>query len=428
MKFSLFGRIALALLASSALGLGMTACGGGTIGYIWVLGQQYNQIGGFKVDDYTGNLTAIPNSPFSSNGSVPVSLALKPGGRYLYVLNQGTATGPICTKTGACTPDSASGIAQYAVGGDGTLTYQQTFHSQGFVPKWLQFDSSGQYLYELDTFNPLYQPDNTLPNYNPDNSGVITAFSVDATTGKLTLVTNPNVKVGGVNTTYYKVGTSPFMLKTIGGCLFTVNGGDQTLTPYTLAGGGTLTPYASVTFPIGSINVTSMNGSGSFMLLTDNMGNTTTPGRIYFFSVGSGCVPTAIAGSPYANLPNTSNPSWAIVDNSSKYVYVLNKSTTTTGTTTTPYSSISAFTISSNNSELQPITTSASSTYAVGSSPVCMIEDTSNKYIYVSSFLDSSITGKVIDQNTGALSDLSRGSTFKTVGNAGCLTLSGAVD
>ena len=411
MKFSLFGRIALALLASSALGLGMTACGGGTIGYVWVLGQQYNQIGGFKVDDYTGNLTAIPNQPFASGGSVPVSLALKPGGRYLYVLNQGTSTS-------TTTQDASSGVAQYAVGGDGTLTYQQTFHGQGFIPKWIQFDATGQYLYELDTYSP-----------SGNGNGAVTAFSVDGTTGKLTLVTNPNVKnANGTNTTYYEVGQNPLAMKTIGSCLYTVNSSNQSLTPYIVGSGGALTPYASVTFPIGSSNVTSINGSGSFLLMTDNMNSSTTPGRLYFFSVGSGCVPTAVTGSPYANLTNTFNPSYAILDNSSKYVYVLNKSTTVTGTTTAAYSSISAFTVSPNNSELQQITTSGSSTYAVGASPVCMIEDTSSKYLYVSNFQDSSITGKVIDTNTGALSDLSRGSTFKTVGNPNCLTLSGAVN
>lgn len=428
MKFSLFGRVALALLASAALGLGMTACGGGTIGYIWVLGQQYNQVGGFKVDDYTGNLTAIPNQPFASGGTMPVSLVLKPGGRYLYVLNQGASTTPLLnsTKTGYV-QDGASGIVQYAVGGDGTLTYQNTFHSQGFVPKWIQFDSTGQYLYVLDGFSPAYNP-GAFAGQATDYNGSVTAFSVDGTTGKLTLVTNPNVKIGGINTTYYEVGTTPLAMKSVGSCLFTVNSANQTLTPYIVGSGGALTPYASVTFPVGSTNITSINGSGSFMLLTDNQGSTTAAGRIYFLSIGSGCSPSPVTGSPFANLPNTFNPSYSIIDNSSKYVYVLNKSTTVTGTTTTSYSSISAFTISSNNSELQQITTSGSSTYAVGSSPVCMVEDTSNQYIYVSNFQDSTLTGKVIDQNTGALSDLSRGSSFKTVGNPNCLVLSGSVN
>ena len=58
MKLSFVGRLSMALFASLALGLGTTSCSVGTIGYMWVLGQEYNQIAGFKVDQYSGNLTA----------------------------------------------------------------------------------------------------------------------------------------------------------------------------------------------------------------------------------------------------------------------------------------------------------------------------------------------------------------------------------
>ena len=127
----------------------MTACGGGTIGYMWVLGQQYNQIVGFKIDDYTGNLTTVEGSPFGSNGSVPVSLVIKPGGRYLYVINQGTC------PTAGCSATTSVGqtIALYSVGGDGTLTFQQTYQSQGYSSQWAQFDSTGTYLYVLDKYS-----------------------------------------------------------------------------------------------------------------------------------------------------------------------------------------------------------------------------------------------------------------------------------
>ena len=57
MTLSKIGRVVMALVATAALGLGMTACGGGTIGYMWVLGTYYNQISGFLIDNYTGNLT-----------------------------------------------------------------------------------------------------------------------------------------------------------------------------------------------------------------------------------------------------------------------------------------------------------------------------------------------------------------------------------
>src|ERR1700748_2987092 len=79
MKLSRIGRISMALVVSVAMGLGMTACGGGTIGFMWVPGTQYNQIAAFKIDDFTGNLTAIPHSPFSSGGSNPVAITVKQG-------------------------------------------------------------------------------------------------------------------------------------------------------------------------------------------------------------------------------------------------------------------------------------------------------------------------------------------------------------
>ena len=127
MKLSLFGRLAMAVFASLALGLGMTACEGGTIGYMWVLGQQYNQIAGFKIDDYSGNLTNVQGSPFSSNGTLPVSLVIKPGGRFVYVINQGT-----CPTAGCGTAtNTGQTIAVFSVGGDGVLTFQQSYQSQG---------------------------------------------------------------------------------------------------------------------------------------------------------------------------------------------------------------------------------------------------------------------------------------------------------
>ena len=109
MKLSRIGRISMALAVSVAIGLGMTACGGGTIGFMWVLGTQYNQIAGFKIDDFTGNLTNTVGSPYGSGGTNPVSIVVKAGGRYVYVINQGNST-------------TAGNISLFSVGGNGTLT------------------------------------------------------------------------------------------------------------------------------------------------------------------------------------------------------------------------------------------------------------------------------------------------------------------
>ena len=66
--------------------------------------------------------------------------------------------------------------------------------------------------------------------------------------------------------------------------------------------------------------------------------------------------------------------------------------------------------------------------YTVGSGPVCMVEDSSGQYIYVSNQNDGTVTGKVLDPATGILSNLSRGASFPAVGQAQCLVLSGVVE
>jgi 6-phosphogluconolactonase (cycloisomerase 2 family) len=421
MKLSLFGRLTMALLASVALGLGMTACGGGTIGYMWVLGQQYNQIAGFKIDDFTGNLTTVPRSPFTTSGSVPVSIVVKSGGRFVYVINQGTSGS-------ANGPGVGQSIVEFAVGGDGTLTYQATFQSQGYVSQWAQMDSSGTYLYVLDKYSPTITNGPTGPVYGPntDGRGSVTVFSSDPNTGRLSLVTNSQTQVGNVNTYFYEVGTGPFMMKTAGSCLLTLDS-DQTVFPYGIGSSGQLTVEQQgsqliTANGVAATSLTSINGNGSYVYLTDS-DNLKDSGKIWPTTIGSNCTLTSVIGGSVPNLTGTLNPTYTLTDNSGKYLYVLNYSNTNT-TTQVPNSNISAYTISPVNGQLQPI---AGAPFTVGSGPVCMVEDTSNQYIYISNHYDGTITGKVIDPTTGNLSDLSRGATFTATGQASCLVLSGAV-
>ena len=126
MTFSKIGRILTALVATAALGLGMTACGGGTIGYLFVAGTFYNQISGFKIDDYTGNLTPIEHGPFAVNANGPITVLVKPGGRFVYVISSGTPvdptrlnTTPISSSTPTYAPPTDGGISIFSVGGDG---------------------------------------------------------------------------------------------------------------------------------------------------------------------------------------------------------------------------------------------------------------------------------------------------------------------
>jgi 6-phosphogluconolactonase (cycloisomerase 2 family) len=429
MKLSLFGRWSMALFASMALGLGMTACGGGTIGYMWVLGQQYNQITGFKIDDYSGNLTEVPGAPFSSNGSVPVSLVIK-SGRFLYVVNQGIGGGPEIVGPptnptpipGFVKPTGAS-VALFAVGGDGTLTYQESYQTQGFVSQWAQMDAGSTYLYVLDKYSPYASAADCMANPAALTCfGAVTVFQADPTTGRLTLITNAQTKTtAGQNHLTFDVGNSPFIMKSLGGCLYTVNGGDETISPLAIGVAGQLINVPHFIPQAANLNLTSINGAGSYIFLTDAGSN-----QILGYQSGGTCNLTALNGGGITpNTVNTSNPAYSFLDARTQYLYVLNQSTTNT-TPNTPNSSISAFYINPSNQELQEIVPGG--TFSVGSGPVCMVEDPSSQYMYISNHNDGTITGKAFQATTGELSQLKRGSTFPAVGKSGCLAVSGSID
>ena len=436
MKLSRIGRVSMALVVSVAMGLGMTACGGGTIGFMWVLGTQYNQIAGFKIDDFTGNLTVPPGSPFGSGGTNPVSLVLKPGGRFLYVINKGSGLKADANGGATCQSGAGGGlIAEFSVGGQGVLTFQQSFVSQGCTPVWAAHDSTGNFLYVVDQYAPKTA---CLPNGQPEPpvagqptlpcNGEITVFSVDPNTGRLSLVQNQQIKdpTTGLQLTYFPVGPLPRMMALSGSCVFTLNtDANQTVFPYIAGSNGQLTLTTNSTINSGAVRATSIIAGGTSIYITDaGPANQNTPGQILPFTVGgTACSLNTITGGPTANLSPASNPVYTLVDSKGKYLYVANQFSTNS---TTPNSSISAFIIQSNGT-LQFVPDAPNNPYPIGAGPVCMVEDPSNQYIYTSNG-DGTVTGKVLDNNSGKLSNLSRGSTFTAVGQATCLAVSGNVD
>jgi 6-phosphogluconolactonase (cycloisomerase 2 family) len=433
MKLSRIGRVSMALVVSVAMGLGMTACGGGTIGFMWVLGTQYNQIAAFKIDDFTGNLTTPPGSPFGSGGTNPVSLVVKPGGRFMYVINKGGAL-PADVNGGVSCQSGAGGgnIAEFSVGGQGVLTFQQSFVSQGCTPVWAAHDSTGNFLYVLDQYAPNAK---CLSNGQPEapgppNSctGEITVFSVDPNTGRLSLVQNQQIKdpTTGLQLTYFPVGALPRMMALSGSCVFTLNtDANQTVFPYITGSNGQLTLTTNSTINSGAVRATSIITGGTSIYITDaGPVNSNTPGQILPYTVGgTACSLNTITGGPTANLSPAANPVYTLVDSKGKYLFVANQSSTNSNT---PNSSISAFQIQSNGTLLF-VPDAPLNPYPIGAGPVCMVEDPSNQYIYTSNG-DGTVTGKLLDNNTGKLADLSRGSSFTAVGQATCLAVSGNVD
>jgi hypothetical protein len=433
MKLSRIGRVSMAFVVSVAMGLGMTACGGGTIGFMWVLGTQFNQIAGFKIDDFSGNLTNIVGSPFTSGGANPVSLVVSAGGRFVYVINHGSGAAPV-TGSEPLPCGTAGGIAEFSVGGQGILTFQQCFTSQGFNPIWATKDSTGSFLYVLDQQAPKLStaaPTDPLPPY-----GDITVFSIAADTGRLSLIVNQQVKDPGTQAqlTYFPVGNTPTMMTVAGGCVFTLNSGlsstaaAQTapnVSPYSVGSAGQLTQTTNSTITINATRPTSiLVGQGTSTVFITDAGAPNSTGQILPFTVGTAtaCSLNTVTGGPVANLPLTANPVYSLADSTGKYLYIANQSSTNS---TLANSSLSAF-----NLQTVPYTAIPDGTnnpYTTGSGPVCIVEDPSNQYIYTSNG-DGTVTGKLLDRNTGKLSNLTRGSTFQAVGQATCLAVSGNVD
>ena len=436
MKLSRIGRVSMALAASVALGLGMTACGGGTIGFMWVTGTQStattaSSIVGFKIDNFTGNLTNIPRSPFNSVGVNPGTLVVRAGGRYVYVVNKGTTVQDPNDPTKTVSNGDGN-ISAFSVGGDGVLTFQESYSSQGGTPVWATTDTSGGFLYVLDSLAPAGS------TYNAAGLGDVTVFSIAADTGRLALVTNQQVKdpVTNINLNYFPVGPNPTMMRVqSAGCLFILDKNQAAdahntyVFPYQIQSGGQLVTTVTGNITTGATNLSSLTpGGGAYLYLTDlgpndSAGASTTSGFVFAYSVGATCALNAVVGSPFANVSPAQNPVWTVTEaRNSKFVYVLNQSNSSS---TQANSSISAFSIDATG-RLTAVP-GTNNPYSVGSGPTCMVEDPTNKYLYTSNSVDGTVTGKAINLSTGELSALQRGSTFSAVTHASCLVVSGAV-
>ncbi len=419
MKCGGSGRLVLACAVSIALLLGMTACGGGTVGYLWVLAGKSsantvgNSITGFKIDNYTGNLTEIVNSPFTTGSThTPVYGVTSSDGRYLYVVNQG---------------EIANSVVQFSVGGDGVLTplSNSIYNSTGHTPVWMDIGSG--YLYVLDAVSPAKDAAGVAPACasltNPANTapcGSVQVFTIATDgTGLLTPVTNTSIKVNNVGISYFPTGPAPTRMKYVSGTLLIVNG-DGTVTSYAAGTAGQLTATANSTQVLdasASSNITSITSGGNYIYLTDGAKN-----LIYQYTVASGVL-QPVQGSPYGNLGSATNPVWTLTTtdgSTNTFLYVLNSGSSST---LTAAGSISVYQVLSSG-RLNALGGVTGNPFPTGANPVCLLVDPSQKYVY-SSNGDGTVTGYELVRSEGLLNQLRRGSQFTVAGKPTCLVTSG---
>lgn len=439
MKFKKSGQILLALVVSLGLGFGITSCSNDfTVAYLYVTGSQYNQIGAFKIANNTGNLSTIPGTPFASGGTNPIRAIVSSTGRFLYVLNGGTAA----TDASGNISYASANITVYSIGGNGTLAPQQTYTSQGVGSFRFGFSSTGSFLYVLDQYMP--QPNGqtasgsqtpTFPCPDASNPAIfhpvgdLTAFSVDTNTGRLSLITNNQVQdptTGGQLTTF-PIGCSPIDFKVTAGFVLAADNGPepgttnkQTVFEYAVNSSNgqlTLTQNSELVTGAEQISTIGTDATSKYIFILDSGAN-----QVFNYTIGTNGLLQAVTGSPAPNDTTAVDPVAFTSDSKTQFLYVANAGPNTG--ISNPASEITGFTIATNG----VLAKIAGSPFPTDSGPQCIVEDPSNQYIYTANFNSSTVRGSVLDPNSGSLTNLRNTTSYATVGNPTWCVASGHTD
>jgi hypothetical protein len=451
MRLTKFGRALCMGALSASLIFGIASCVESyTVGFLYVTGNVTAQSGnngiisGYKIDHNTGRLASINGLPVASGGANPVRAVLTLGSRFIYVLNRGVngSGNGDCYGTGAnaCTN---SNITLFAVGGNGILTPQETFFTQGINPFRLIADSTGSYLLALDHD----APDNLNPT-SGDNCalalgagittcGDITVFKIDQTTGRLSVVINSQVTAaGGQPITYFPVPANPVDFLLSSGYVLTLTGA-PTPTSFPYYNGTAVWPYTysstsgQLTLSQNSVqplNISAGNAiisASGVIYVLDNQSITvapgtafnttlspiTYPGQILPYSIGTGGSLQGEASGVIPDALGLANPIQVLVESKGHYVYVANQGSNITGPN--PESAVAAYFI---NPGPYQLTFVSGEPFPSGSGPQCIVEDPSDQFIYEANQYDSTITGRSLDPNTGVLNDLRATGTYTLQG------------
>lgn len=379
MKFSKFGRIALATVVSLGFGFGLTACGpSNTIDFLYVTSSKQNpgQINVYKVDSQAGALVQIADSPYPSGGRNPVADVASPNGKNLYVINHDDNT-----------------VVEFAIGTDGKLYPQETCNTPGSFPVQLAINKAGTFLYVVETYQPNFSA--SIPG-----PGALVIYPINAN-GALSDAggTNCSTVANGANA-FFPVGLNPVAVNVLpnNGYVYVANEGDATLSAFTVGSTGALTAIA--TYPVGvAPNAIASDPTNKFLYVTDGAANQ----MIGFLIQTTGALVAMQTPFKTDNLPDAVQ-----VDPRGIYVYVANYNS----------NDVSAYTIDRGTGNATQV--SGTTSYAVDAGPTCLIiEPAEARYIYTSNFLGNTVSGMSLNPSTGALTGV-QNTPFRAAGQPTC--------
>ncbi len=394
MKWSQYGRITLALVASLALGLGITACNPSfTLGFVYVLNTKASEgsISAYTIDSVSGAITQVANSPFDSGGQYPVADATSNKSKYLYVVHE---------------IDNA--VVQFKIGTDGKLYKNATYNTPGTYPIAVAISPSSNYLFVVDSYAPGFNGV-APPNINPlqtntvPTQGCVVVYPISSTDGTL------GKPVSNGSQSCFPIGVPVIGSQPIGitatafvNYLYVADQGTHTIYGFSVNyTNGQLTPLATGFAAGVKPSAIVSDPTGRFVYVTDQYQNV-----ILGYNVLTGGLLQSQLNGPF---PTNLYPYAMVVDPRGKFLYV------------TDYNSNDVRAYSIQASTGNPIAVGGTSGYGTGTGPTCVaLEPAYGRYVYTANFLDNSVSGFKLDPATGALTTVLN-SPFPSGGQPTCI-------
>lgn len=379
--FSRLSRAA-SLLTLTVLA-GLTACDNDyTLAFVYAPSETTatsGLINAYGVDDQTGSLRLLADSPIPSGGRKPVAIAATPNQKFVYVINH-----------------DDSNVVELSIGTDGKLYPQNTYNTTGSYPTALSVSADGKFLYVAYTYQTGFTTASPGPGgisiypINADNSlGTPADFPIGRMPVAIAVSSKPTSS--GANAVYVATqdaaatnpaatGASTQTLNLFAFAVNPSNGLLSTLPGETIIPGNVpSTGYATGIAPGGLLE----DATGTHIYVSDTTGDI-----VIAYSIGANGVPAQIAAGSAAT---GSGPLGMAIDPSGKYLYIANSGS----------GSISGYTFAANGAPV--ISTVAASTLAGTGTNCVTVEPVHGIYLYASSLISNSVTGEQIIPADGSL-------------------------
>ena len=385
-RFPRIARVTLSKVASLlTLGVlaGLTACDNDyTLAYVYAPSETATTSGlinAYGIDNQTGALRLLPDSPIPSGGRKPVAIAAAPNHKFLYLINH-----------------DDSNVVELSIGTDGKLYPQNTYNTTGSYPTSLVVSADGKFLYVAYT----YQVGFTTASPGPGGVSIFPIASdntlgtpSDFPIGRLpvAITVSTTATASGGNAVYVatqdSAATNPtsasastqtlnlfaFAADAASGALSVLPG--ETI----VSGNAPSFGYPTGLAPAGLLE----DASGTHLYVTDNTGDI-----VIGYSITATGVPALL---PNGVATTDSGPLGLAIDPSGNYLYVANSGS----------GSISGYTFDANG---DPVLSTVAASTASGAGTNCVtVEPTHGVYLYASALVSNNITGEQIIPANGSL-------------------------